>query len=150
MDTEKLNRWLTLTANFAVVIGIVFVAYEIQQNNELLKAEARQAWLENRVSSISEFVQNTDLVNSLALARAGEDLAPAEHERLMTYYLGWFVRWEWEHEQASLGVVDNLYGAEIYKSTFHSYPLTDEAWAMYRSVMSPEFVEYAEQYIVPK
>jgi hypothetical protein len=41
MDKDNLNKWLTLTANLAVVAGIVFLAFELKQNNELLDAEIR-------------------------------------------------------------------------------------------------------------
>ena len=36
---EKLNTWLTLLANFGVLIGIIFLALEIQQNNNLLERD---------------------------------------------------------------------------------------------------------------
>ena len=31
-NMDKLNQWLTLSANVAVLLGIVFVAYELRQN----------------------------------------------------------------------------------------------------------------------
>ena len=37
MDFDKLNKWLTLLANFGVVAGIVFLAVEIRQNQTLLE-----------------------------------------------------------------------------------------------------------------
>jgi len=42
MNTENLNRWLTLCANIGVVIGIIFLALELQQNNELLQSQAQE------------------------------------------------------------------------------------------------------------
>jgi len=42
MNTDNLNRWLTLCANIGVVIGIIFLAFELQQNNELLKSQAQE------------------------------------------------------------------------------------------------------------
>ena len=42
MNTENLNRWLTLCANIGVVIGIIFLALELQQNNELLESQAQE------------------------------------------------------------------------------------------------------------
>jgi hypothetical protein len=44
MASEKLNRWLTLVANFAVVAGIVFLAVELQQNTHQLRLQSYQAW----------------------------------------------------------------------------------------------------------
>jgi hypothetical protein len=45
MDTEKLNRWLTLGANVGVLVGIVFLAIEISQNNDQLKQQSFQTWV---------------------------------------------------------------------------------------------------------
>ena len=39
---SKLNEWLTLLTNIAVVAGIIFLAVEIQQNNELLQSQVRE------------------------------------------------------------------------------------------------------------
>ena len=38
MDTDRLNRWLTLGANIGDLFGIVFLAIEVRQNNENLVA----------------------------------------------------------------------------------------------------------------
>lgn len=37
---EKLNQWLTLIANFGVIAGLAFLAYEIRQNTSIAKASA--------------------------------------------------------------------------------------------------------------
>ena len=38
MNSEKLNSWLALAANLGVLLGIVFLAAEIQQSNRIAKA----------------------------------------------------------------------------------------------------------------
>jgi len=40
MNREALNWWLTLTANLAVLGGLVFVGYEVRQNTSQLRAES--------------------------------------------------------------------------------------------------------------
>ena len=39
---SKLNEWLTLLTNIAVVAGIVFLAVEIRQNSDLLQSQIRE------------------------------------------------------------------------------------------------------------
>ena len=39
MDTDKFNRWLTLTANLGILIGLVLLIVEIQQNTDLMRAQ---------------------------------------------------------------------------------------------------------------
>jgi hypothetical protein len=48
MDSDRLNRWLTLGANLGVLVGIVFLAIEIRQNSDLARLqfsdERRSTW----------------------------------------------------------------------------------------------------------
>ena len=57
----KVNEWLTLIANIAVVCGIVFLAVEIRQNNELRRSESRQALVANDLLSLTQGVENADI-----------------------------------------------------------------------------------------
>jgi len=40
MDTDRVNRWLSLLANVGVIAGIIFLAVEIQQSNRIAIASA--------------------------------------------------------------------------------------------------------------
>ena len=40
MNSEKLNRWLTLLANFGVVIGLALLIYELRESQNLAETEA--------------------------------------------------------------------------------------------------------------
>jgi len=39
MDTDKVNRWLTLSANVGVIAGLILVAVQINQNTQITKAQ---------------------------------------------------------------------------------------------------------------
>ena len=39
MDSERVNRWLTLAANLGVIAGLVLVAIQINQNTQITKAQ---------------------------------------------------------------------------------------------------------------
>ena len=39
MDTDKVNRGLTLAANVGVLGGLILVAFQIHQNTEITKAQ---------------------------------------------------------------------------------------------------------------
>jgi hypothetical protein len=49
MNSSRINDWLTLVANLAVVCGIVFLAVEVPQNNALARSESRQALVTNDI-----------------------------------------------------------------------------------------------------
>ena len=65
MNNSKVNEWLTLIANVAVVGGIIFLAIGIRQNNELLRSESRQALITNDVASLAANFQNADVFAKL-------------------------------------------------------------------------------------
>jgi hypothetical protein len=52
MTADSVNRWLTLLANVGVVIGLVLLLIELDQNNDLARAQIHQdrsdAWVANR------------------------------------------------------------------------------------------------------
>ena len=39
MDSDRINRWLTLLANVGVIAGLVLVAVQINQNTQITKAQ---------------------------------------------------------------------------------------------------------------
>ena len=41
MLTKRISHWLTLAANFGVIVGIVFVIFEIRQNSDIATAQVR-------------------------------------------------------------------------------------------------------------
>ena len=66
MDTDKLNKSLTLIANLAVVASIVFLAFELRQNNELLESEILAKQAANNTKE--QFANSPDLQNELVNA----------------------------------------------------------------------------------
>lgn len=73
MDSERLNRWLTLVSNFAVIAGIVFLAIELRQNTQQLDRAAlilsapgvRQWWDAGGKTQLSpSFVEFLDSLES--------------------------------------------------------------------------------------
>ena len=50
MDSDRLNRWLSLGANVGVLVGIIFLAAEIRQNSNL----ARLQFSDERVVSFQQ------------------------------------------------------------------------------------------------
>lgn len=63
MKIASLNSWLTLFANFGVIMGIVFLAIEIRQNTMALNREIELSSLEY---SLGRFVESDHLPNIAA------------------------------------------------------------------------------------
>ncbi len=49
MDSDKVNRWLTLGANVGVLIGIILILAELNQNADLMQAQIAQSRADNRL-----------------------------------------------------------------------------------------------------
>lgn len=43
MNAESANRWLTLAANSGVLVGLIILVFELDQNNDLVRAQIHQA-----------------------------------------------------------------------------------------------------------
>lgn len=114
INSSKLNDWLTLIANLAVVGGIVFLAVEIQQNNELLRSESRQALISNDLTSLTENVAYADLFVKLA---SDEELSAKEQMQLSFIFTIDLRNREFEYFQYVNGLLD------------------EETWLSYRQVI---------------
>lgn len=85
MDTDRLNRWLTLIANIGVIVGIVFLALEIQQANRIAIASTeigvRNSWLQ-----LNESIYTNSEVAELWIKAADPSTqwSPVEEVRVTT------------------------------------------------------------------
>ena len=59
MNGSKVNMWLSLAANFGVIIGLMLVALELQQNSELMRIQINQARADTAILSNEQFFNST-------------------------------------------------------------------------------------------
>ena len=76
MDANRFGGWLTLGANIGVVVGIIFLAIELRQNNELLRSQASITYVQARTNAIEIQLQNDKLFETLFRAREGAEISP--------------------------------------------------------------------------
>ena len=142
LDTDRVNRWLTLGANIAVVAGIVFLGLELRQNNELLKFEAGSVYFQNRVWGIDKSLDNPEFSRILLKARGGVELDDFEAYQVRRYYRRIFLGFNWEYSQAEAGRLElnpQRRWPEIIKES--RYAVAEWEWAT-ENILTPEFVEY--------
>ncbi len=76
---EKLNQWLTLIANVGVLLGIVFLAFEVQQNTTAIQSQTRATVFSGVQEELWKNMEYTDVtLNMLATER---ELSPEEKVR---------------------------------------------------------------------
>ena len=140
---NKLNERLTLIANLSVVLGIIFLAVELQQNTAAIQAQTRDSITEKQMTYTSWV--GTDLEVAAVYWR-GNDLGLDElEEPESTMYLllvaGIFREWENSHYQYERG----LFTAEEFEARVErwrvnmSNPGFRGYWERSRQTFAPSF-----------
>ncbi|NIP23581.1 MAG: hypothetical protein GWN81_05995, partial [Phycisphaerae bacterium] len=102
MNSDQLNRWLTLGANIGVVVGIALLILEINQNTEMMRAQMTQARSENLLGRYKDEIHSDYWAEIIAKRRVAqsldewvEALTPEEYERVWTFQL-----FQWHYLQS--------------------------------------------------
>jgi hypothetical protein len=140
-----LGQAIAILANVGVIAGIVFLAVEIRQNNELMAAQARQVSFENNRQFAEYLFENRDLAEVLAKVEAGEDTTPAEDIQL--YGFGIYTLRSFEFAYQELGELDIPATKRIFYENRVDYRLAD-TWEIVKSNLNPEFVIFIDENII--
>jgi hypothetical protein len=104
-----LGQGITILANVGVIVGIAFLAIEIRQNNQLLRAEAISALLETRMNANQEIYSNSDVAELRAKNARGEPLTDAEQMRMGSSYARGFQGWQRDYFLFQEGILTEDY-----------------------------------------
>jgi hypothetical protein len=149
MDSDKINRWLTLAANIGVLAGIIFLAMELQQNNEILSAQARRDQLDARSAAGALVIANADLSMILFKASNGDTLTPFEEYRFGRWGYQVFRNWEWQYDEYLEGTLSEEDLPVIgWAGQFRSHPMLQTVWAERKANLSPEFVQFVDGNVI--
>lgn len=148
MISSKINEWLTLIANVAVVGGILFLAIELRQNNELLRSESRQALVANDLTSLTANLENADVFAKLV---SEVELSSEEQLRVSFMYALDLRNREFEYFQYINGLLDEetwlAYRHVILIN--HSTVLGRKWWdEIGRGIVDPEFARLVDGLLV--
>jgi len=58
MDSERLNRWMTLGANIAVLVGMALIIVEFNQNREMMHASTRNEISQSEPALLGSMASN--------------------------------------------------------------------------------------------
>ena len=105
LDSDRLNRWMTLGANFAVLAGILLLLVELNQNTESIELQAAQGYVALSHELDFRIVDDPSLIE-LFLKPAGER-TPEDLGRLDRWYFGSLRTWENGFFLHSRGVLDD-------------------------------------------
>ena len=147
MKLIKFNQWITLTSNLGVIIGIVFLATELQQTNELMESERRFNRLQVVIDGNSSYFENPEIAESLLKKRNGIELTEREDFLLNFQMINILTAWQWTWLE--LGDTEE-FPLEQYRQTFQESVFLDEFWEERKPLMLPEFAQFMEENIVQR
>ena len=99
MNLDSTNRWLTLAANIGVLAGILFLAYELQQNTVASRLEAASNF-QHSFNEIEMLIAGSpEFAELLIKGREGENTSTAEQIRLAVFYNNVLRQWQFIHFQ---------------------------------------------------
>ena len=94
MKVDNINKWLTLIANAGVLVGIMFLAYEIQLSRKATLAEVYQDRAETRANLDLQVALNSPVFHKIlfefdsALSEVGVETAVGQLDEESKYLLG--------------------------------------------------------------
>jgi hypothetical protein len=94
LNSENVNKWLTLLANTGVLIGIMFLAFEIRQSNRIAIASTEIS-IREQFKTTNELVLANDAVAVLLVKAtdANAEFSDVEKEKLSSYLYAHINTW---------------------------------------------------------
>ena len=147
MDSDRVNRWLTLAANTAVLMGIVFLAVEIGQNTDMMRTQINQSWAELSMNEAEAMYNSPYLPEILTRLRQGEEISGVDRERYNHFLRGFHRNLDNQLRQYREGfLADNiprsLHGAIMAEIV--PMEVAREQWGRTKGSFSDEYVDFVD------
>ena len=149
------GQLVTVLANLGVIAGIVLLAYELDQNNRLLRAQASYELFSNRVGMRRELAGASDqVVGFWVRVNSNAPLTAADELRLTSFVESIFLSWQFEFVQYVEGNLDiselpvEAFRAAYRGDGFAKIRILPDVWSRFRSTLRPDFVEWMEANVI--
>ena len=147
MNIDRVSQGVQLAANVGVILSIMFLAYQIGEQRELMKAQTRTAISSEVIGLLVSEATDEGLLSAVRRSYDGEELSPDDRFRWDRISRAYFRYWENAHYQYRNGLYDEdeFAGArEAWKSRL-SRPGVAAIWCDAEEMYSPEFVAEIER-----
>ncbi len=150
MKKIDLGQTIQIVANLGVIAGIVFLAFELRQNNALLTAQSSHALLSTKFEYRARIIDNTNgFAEILQKRRSGAQLSPVERSRLNIFAHDLLDIFRWQFRELQAGRLPDDY---IDLRTWHDlWDLTPELRDLFeedKSRLDPEFVSFMDEIVI--
>ena len=152
MNVGAANRWITLVANVGVLAGIVFLAFEIRQNNELLSVQASYAQFNIVRERRTRLIENVGGLADLVTRQTnGEELSETDFQRLLLNWLDIVDSWEWQYRENRAGrLPDDVMNIEDWQIALRLYPALREQYERTKPRRDQDFLRFMDERVLPQ
>jgi len=151
---DRLNQWLALIANFGVLLGIVFLAFEIRLNTQAITADISTQYIENWTESVGTVATDPDLARIYTTIESqGWNAVPiADQVRVNQWSLSQLKTIEFVYYQWRQGLLDEELWRSNNRATYafiFSGHVTMEVWndGFTRELFPPVFQAYMDDMV---
>jgi hypothetical protein len=143
MARRSLEQWASIAeivASVAVILSLVYLAYEVRQNTRAMQATARQEFAAQDMAFFATALDPTIVAQARAKLENGEDLTPVEHSQLVNREHMNFRIFENAHYQFKKGALEASEWERyrrIVQRQICEYELAQTMWAQF--FFAPEF-----------
>ena len=104
MKKLDLSQAISILANVGVIAGIVFLAFELRQNNQILIAQTSYAQFNIERERRSRLIENTGgITDVMQRARVGAALTAEETFRRNLVWEDLIGNWRWQFREVAAG-----------------------------------------------
>lgn len=153
MDLQKLNSWLTFVANVGVIAGICFLAIEIRQNSNAIRAQTRAQLAEEVTELFSVNMNDQSYADVLMRGNSVKELSPVEKYQYFRHRSAWVHYWNNVVYQYQMGMYDESEFAlqiSTIRSDMETYPGLKVHWCENKYTASRDLIEAIEADLLGK
>jgi hypothetical protein len=141
------GRSINTLANVGVIVGIIFLAYELRQNTNVARSSAMQAiaqlTYEHNIRVATD--PNLRLLQDTLDEEGAAGLSPAQKRQAFAVFAALMVLQQNRFEQMQLGILDEESVLNIGAGTAYRRPLFAEFWAERKDRYAADFREFMER-----
>ena len=152
MKRIDFGQSVAILANVGVITGIIFLAIELRQNNQMMVSQTRSNIATSLSSTLNPVTTDAELAEAIYRLDTGEGVTGAEEYRISLYDEQLFRYWENAHYQYRRGLYDENewagHRADIAASVNNRCRLA-HFWADNREYYSELFVAFIDDVLLP-
>ncbi len=150
MKNLDFSQTITILANLGVIAGIMFLGFELRQNNQFLAAQVSYAHHEAERQRRGPLIANDGgIVDIMRKGNNQEELTWAENYRLIIYYNDVLEDFEWQFREVQAGrLPEDRLNVANWRAAWNFQPRMVQSFEGSKADRDPAFVAYWEENVI--